>query len=453
MKIEVINPANKEIAGSYELETEEQVFAKLTTAHERFKQWRKSSFATRKELFAKLVTLLNERTEQYAQLMSMEMGKSMIEARAEVKKCAWMTEVYVERGEEWLANEEVSADGVEHYVSFEPLGVIFSIMPWNFPFWQVLRFAVPTIFAGNVSLLKHSNQVPGSSQAIEQLFKDAGFPDGVFQSLIIDHTLGEKLMARDEIRGISFTGSTEVGSRIAEVAGKNLKKVVLELGGSDPFIVFADADLKKAAEVAVTGRFQNCGQSCIAAKRFIVEESVAEEFAMLFAQELAKRKVGDPTICDIGPLVNQSSFTEIIEQVEDAKRLGARVVTGGEVIEHNGYFYRPTILLNTTKEMRVVKEEVFGPVAPIITFQNEQEAIELANDTPFGLGGSIWSKDLRRAKRLAKELECGSVFVNSMVKSDPRMPFGGVKKSGLGRELARYGLMEFVNIKGNNIYE
>lgn len=453
MNIEVINPATQQIVNSYELETEKQVFSKLDQAKECFTQWRNISCAQRGEQFKNIVTLLEKRCDEYAQLMTTEMGKSFSEAKAEVMKCAWMTQVYIDNSEKWLSNEPVTADGVEHFVSFEPLGVVFSIMPWNFPFWQVLRFAVPTMMAGNVSLLKHSNQVPGCALAIEQLFCDAGFPKGAFQALLIDHSVGEKLMSSDDVRGISFTGSTQVGERIAEVAGRNLKKVVLELGGSDPFVVFADADLEKAAKGAALGRFMNCGQSCIAAKRFIVEKSVAQKFAQLFKVELEKKSVGDPMNCDIGPLVNEKSIAEIDGQVQDALSKGATVVTGGKKKEGSGFYFEPTILSDVSKEMLVVSEEVFGPVAPIITFESENEAIELANDTPFGLGGSIWSSDLERGKRLARELECGSVFINSIVKSDPRMPFGGVKKSGLGRELSRFGLMEFVNVKGNSIYK
>ncbi len=452
MQIEVVNPTTEQVIKKYSLESEELVFTKLALAKSCFKQWKNVELQKRIELFIKLADLLDERCDEYATLMAQEMGKSFEEGKVEVKKCGWMARVYAARSEEWLKPEVVRASGKENYVTFEPLGVIFSIMPWNFPFWQVLRFAVPTMMAGNVSMLKHSNQVPGCALAIEKLFLDAGFPKGSFQTVIIDHKIGEKLMASDDVMGISFTGSTEVGCRIAEVAGKNLKKVVLELGGSDPFIVFADADLKSAAEGAALGRFMNCGQSCIAAKRFIIEQSAMQEFTKYFKEALAQKSVGDPMSCAVGPIVNQKGLEEISEQVADAISKGAVVEAGGKKLEGAGFFYAPTILSNVTPQMRVISEEVFGPVAPVITFSSEEEAMELANDTPFGLGGSIWTKDIERGKRLARDLECGSVFVNSIVKSDPRMPFGGIKKSGLGRELSRFGLMEFVNVKGNNIF-
>jgi succinate-semialdehyde dehydrogenase/glutarate-semialdehyde dehydrogenase len=452
MNIEVVNPATEEVINSYEQHSSKECFARLDTAQEAFLQWRDISISERVKLFERLAELLEKQQDQYAKLMTDEMGKSFAEAQAEVEKCAWMTRVYVEHSEKWLQAEQVEADGLEHYVSFEPFGVVLSIMPWNFPFWQVLRFAVPTIMAGNVSMLKHSNQVPGSALAIEQLFKDARFPEGVFQTLITNHHVVEEMMAHDLVRGISFTGSTQVGERIAELAGKNLKPVVLELGGSDPFIVLEDADLEKAAAGAAFGRFLNCGQSCIAAKRFIVAETVADKFIELFKKEVEKKSVGDPMSCALGPVVNRNGVTEIEEQVADALEQGAKLELGGKRLERRGFFFAPTILSNVTRQMRVFSEEVFGPVAPVITFKTEQEAVELANATPFGLGGSIWSEDRARAKKLAPYVECGSIFINSIVKSDPRMPFGGVKKSGLGRELGRYGLMMFVNVKGNSIY-
>ena len=340
-------------------------------------------------------------------------------------------------------------------VVFEPLGAILSIMPWNFPFWQAFRFGIPTLIAGNVSILKHSNVVPQCALAIEEAFNKAGFPQNVFKTIITEHESVAELVKSDLIRGVSLTGSTSAGARIAELAGRNLKKVVLELGGSDPFIVLNDADVEFAAKNAVSGRNVNSGQSCIAAKRFIVMRDVFEEFSKKFAEATNALIVGDPMDMktDVGPLVNKDGLTQIESQVQDAVIKGAIILTGGKKLERKGYFYKPTVLSNIKINMKVVTEEVFGPVAPIIVVNDEEEAIKIANNSEFGLGASVWTKDENKGLEIAKKLEAGDIFINSVVKSDPRMPFGGIKKSGIGRELSKYGLKEFVNIKGINVYE
>jgi succinate-semialdehyde dehydrogenase/glutarate-semialdehyde dehydrogenase len=362
--------------------------------------------------------------------------------------------VYADNGEAWLQEERVEADGMEHHVVFEPLGVILSIMPWNYPFWQALRFAVPGVLAGNTSILKHASNVPQCAFAIEDAFTRAGFPEHVFTTVLADHHGVAALISSDLIRGVSLTGSTGAGARIAEEAGSNLKKVVLELGGSDPFIVLDDADVEFAARNAAKGRMLNTGQSCIAAKRFIVMRSAASAFSKRFADIMSSLIIGDPMDpkTQVGAIVSEEALTELMSQLEQAVESGATVLTGGKRVERPGFFLEPTVVTDTTKDMLIVNQEVFGPIAPIIVVENEDEAVSVANASEFGLGGSVWTRDLKRGANIARRLESGTVFVNSIVKSDPRMPFGGVKKSGIGRELSKYGLREFVNIKGLNIY-
>ncbi len=445
MEISTVNPATGKRISTYKLYSDEKIDKILMAATVGFDSWKKTTIDKRCELLKNLVKLLKEDRVKLAQMMTDEMGKVEKEALAEVDKCAWLSEVYIENLKEWLADEVVVADGLQHRVVFQPLGVIVSIMPWNFPFWQALRFGIPTILAGNVSILKHSNQVPGCALLIEDLFKRAGFPEGVFQAVLATHQqVTEKLIRAEKVRGISLTGSTEAGQKVASEAGKYLKKVVLELGGSDPFIVLEDADIEAAAKGAAAGRLLNCGQSCIAAKRFIVIESIADRFTDAFIRELSK--------IEVGPLVNIAAVNELKVQLEDARKRGGDISIIEKKTNDGGFYFNPAVVRNASKEMSVVTQEVFGPIAPIIRVKNEREAIEIANSTEFGLGGSVWTKDLARGERVALELECGSVFVNSMVKSDPRMPFGGVKMSGIGRELSKWGLREFVNVKGLNIY-
>ncbi len=453
MKIQSINPATLETVAEYDIMEDGQVREILEKSYEQYKKWKKTSIAKRQQLLRNLAQTIREMKEETAKLMTIEMGKPIKQARAELEKCAWTAEVYADNAEKWLAEEKLDADGLKHRVILQPLGVILGIMPWNFPIWQVMRFAIPTTLVGNTVILKHSNAVPGCALAIEEMFRKAGYPEGVFSTIIATHSQTEWLISQNQIMGVSLTGSTEAGARIAEIAGKNLKKVVLELGGSDPFIVCEDVDLEFVVKNAVIGRTQNNGQSCIAAKRFIVHESIAEKFAEKLGDALDKLKIGDPLNDDveIGPMANQGEFERIQSQLEDALQKGGK--TTAEIPEIKGYFVKPGIVLNPKESMKVVKEEVFGPLAPILTFSTDEEAIAIANNTEFGLGGSVWTKNLERGERIAREIEAGSVFVNSITKSDPRVPFGGIKKSGLGRELSWHALREFANIKALNVYE
>ncbi|MCE7736846.1 MAG: NAD-dependent succinate-semialdehyde dehydrogenase [Candidatus Heimdallarchaeota archaeon] len=454
MKIISINPSSEGVNQEYEYMSHETIFRYLKQSQQAFESWKDTDLEERCKLFRNAANVLRTEKERYAKIMVTEMGKPIKQAIAEVEKCAWTCEVYADNVENWLEDEIVQADGKEHRVIFQPLGVILSIMPWNFPFWQVFRFAIPSVIVGNTTFLKHSNDVPGCALAIEEVFTKAGFPKGVFTTILSNHENVYKVIESDIIKGLSLTGSTEVGAKIAEFAGKHLKKVVLELGGSDPFVVCEDIDLDFVVKNAVIGRTQNNGQSCIAAKRFIVHSSIIEEFGKRFAEAIGNLKIGDPMDpeIDIGPMANNGEFQLIKNQIDDAKIGNANFLTGGEILDIPGYYVTPAVVSNVNSDMRIVKEEVFGPVAPLIPFSTDEEAIKIANATEFGLGGSVWSKDEKRAKQIAMKLDVGSVFVNCFVKSDPRMPFGGVKKSGIGRELSKYGLKEFVNVKGLNIY-
>ena len=445
------NPATGERLKEYQLEDFAAISKKLEQGQAAYQEWKAFSVNERQEYVRNFADILEANSDQYARLMTLEMGKAIKESRSEILKCAWLCRVYAENASQWLAQQQVGADGIKHFVSFESLGGILTIMPWNFPFWQVLRFAIPALLVGNVVLLKHSNQVPGCALAIECAFCQAGFPAGVFQTTITSHEMIEKILAHPFIQGASFTGSTEAGRKVYALAAKNLKKMVLELGGSDPFIVLDDANIERAVEGALIGRLINAGQSCIAAKRFIVQKGIYEQFCQLFVQKMQQKITGNPLDeeVDLGPLINQAAVAEIDSQVRDALEQGAQLLCGGE---HKDNFYLPTVLGRATASMKVAREEVFGPVAPIFVVENEREAVALANSTSFGLGASVWSENSARAMSVARELECGTVFVNSSVKSDPRMPFGGIKESGIGRELSRYGLLEFANIKAYNIY-
>ncbi len=453
--VQTVNPATGEALQTYELLSIDDSLSRIRGAHEAYKQnWSKLTISERCEYLKRLAKTLRSKKNEYARQMTLEMGKPIAQSESEVEKCAWTAEVYAEKAEKWLAEEVAETDAQLSYVTYQPLGVILSIMPWNFPFWQVFRFAIPALAAGNTTVLRHSNVCAGSAQAIEESFAIAGFPEGVFSSIVTDHEVVSKLIESDLIQGVSFTGSVEAGQVIGELAGRNLKKCVLELGGSDPFIVLGDADVEKAARVGAEARLISCGQSCIAAKRFIVVELVAERFTSEFAREFERKKVGDPMDreTDVGPLASQTQVTKLDGQVKDALAKGAEPVVGGEPRPGVGAFYEPTVLVKVNEQMKVMREEVFGPVAPIFKVGTEAEAIKAANHSELGLGASLWTSDSKKAKRLAAEIESGIVFVNGLVKSDPRMPFGGVKKSGIGRELSKYGLKEFVNTKSVNIY-
>ena len=452
---ETVNPATEEPIAKYEFMPPSSLQSILENAYDVFIEWRDVPVTERAQLSRRLAQALRGRQEELARIISRELGKPIKQSRAEVEKCAWTAEVYAENGPKWIEEETVAADGKLHQVWFEPLGVIISIMPWNFPLWQSLRFGIPSILAGNTTLLKLANNTTGSALALQQVFEQAGYPEHVFTTILAEHQDLARLIESDLVAGVSLTGSTQVGEKVGAHAAGHLKKAVLELGGSDPFIVLDDADVEFAAKNAVAGRMQNAGQSCIAAKRFIVLRPLADAFARRFAELAGQMVVGDPLDekTEMGPLANLKGLAAIEEQVQDALEHGAQLLTGGKRLERKGYFYAPTVLYETTWEMKVMHEEVFGPVAAVAVVDDEEEAIETANHSEFGLGASIWTGDLERARRLARNLEAGCVFVNSIVKSDPRMPFGGVKKSGLGRELSKYGLREFVNVKSVNFYE
>jgi acyl-CoA reductase-like NAD-dependent aldehyde dehydrogenase len=433
--------------------TKEQINDKVKEARNAFQDWKKDA-SKRTDLLRDFAQELRKNKENLAKTATNEMGKAIKEARSEVEKCAWVMEYYADNGQILSTDEVVNTDARKTVIKFQPIGVIGSIMPWNFPYWQALRFAAPSLMVGNTIVLKPASATMQCGIEIEKAFNRAGLPDGVFQTLVGDSSIAESLIDSD-VNAVTFTGSVPVGSKVAQRATSQVKKTVLELGGSDPFIVCADADIEKASNGAIKGRFINCGQSCIASKRFIVVKNVSNEFIEQFVQKAEKLKVGDPLSddTDMGPLVNASGLKKIDSQVKESIKEGAEVLTGGEQIGKKGYFYKPTVLKNVNPKMSIAQEEVFGPVAPIIVAADEAEAIELANDSDYGLGASIWTQDLDKADKFSNSVESGIVSVNNVVASDPRVPFGGVKKSGFGRELSRYGMLEFVNIKSVRFYD
>ena len=447
-KIETINPATGKVIATYDNETPDQVSKRVKAGREAFASWKKRDLSERTELMRRLGRVMRKSREEYARVVTEEMGKPIRQSLAEVEKCAWVCDYYADHAEVFLRDELIPTEFRKSFVSFEPLGVVASIMPWSFPFWQVMRFAVPALTAGNVGVLKHSSVCLGSALKLEQAFLDAGFPDNVFQAVIGDYRVGEALVQAD-IDAVSVTGSVNTGKRVAELASQGLKKFVLELGGSDPFIVLEDADLHQTAYMATQSRLLNTGQSCISAKRFIVVKDVVDKFTKLFVENTEAEVVGDPLDAKttVGPLVRDSQRQALAKQVDDAKRKGGKILTGGNLIDRDGFFYKPTIISDVNHEMDVVREEVFGPAAPIIVVENEQQAIMEANNSEFGLGASIWTNNIERGIKLARQVESGIVSVNEMVRSDPRLPFGGIKKSGVGRELSEFGIKEFVNIK------
>src|SRR5437870_7737047 len=450
---DVINPTTEKALATYPILTAPQVRAKVGAAREAFRSWSRLDPKERAAYLLRFAEVLRKHKDAYAETMTHEMGKVIREAIAEVEKCAWAAEYFGENGPAFLQPELVATDAMRSYIAFHPRGVLGSIMPWNFPMWQIVRFAVPALIAGNTVVVKPASASPQSGCNLEMAFREAGLPDGVFQIVVGDRTTATALI-RSPVSVVSLTGSVRTGVYVAREASKDRKKVVLELGGSDPFIVAGDADLDAAAKGAVAGRFVNGGQSCIAAKRFFVVDSVANEFVAKFAGRVKRLRVGDrldPTI-DEGPLVSKTQRDEIESQVKDAITKGAKVEVGGKRGRREGWYFEPTLLSHVTKDMRVLREETFGPVAPVMAVPNLRAAIEEANDSEFGLGASLWTQNLGQADELAAQLESGMVFINGVVKSDPRMPFGGVKHSGVGRELSRYGLLEMVNIKTVEIF-
>lgn len=444
-----INPATEEILAEFPILTKEQLEEKIDLGFSTFKEWKKIPFSKKKYLMKRAAAILLKEKEKLARTITLEMGKTIRESLMEVEKCATVCNFFAEQSENIIKKEIIKTEAKESYVRFDPIGIIFAIMPWNFPFWQVFRAAAPALMVGNTMLLKHASNVPQSSQLIEEIFLKAGFPKGSFQNLLIDASMSGEVIKHEYVRAVTLTGSEQAGSIVAATAGAAIKKTILELGGSDPFIILDDADVKKAAQMATSSRLIVTGQSCIAAKRFIVNKKVANEFLKEFKKLFEEKKVGDPLSpqTDVGSLSSKQILKTIEKQVYDSVKLGAKIVTGGKKIAGKGYFYLPTILINVTNNMPVYYEETFGPVAVVFVVKDDSEAIKIANDTKYGLGSSVWTKSKKRSDRFIEELEAGSVFVNSIVKSDPRLPFGGIKMSGFGRELSSYGLKEFVNVK------
>jgi succinate-semialdehyde dehydrogenase/glutarate-semialdehyde dehydrogenase len=449
MSLQAINPATGAVIETVPETDAAGLERMLAAAQAAFLQWRAVPFAARAEHMRKAAGLLRGRKADYARTMTLEMGKPIVQGEAEVEKCAWVCEYYAEHAEAFLSPQPRQTDGSKSYVRFDPLGVVLAVMPWNFPFWQVFRFAAPALMAGNAGVLKHASNVPRSALQIEEVFRDAGFPPGLFASALVGSTAVGGMIADPRIAAVTLTGSEPAGMQVAQRAGHELKKTVLELGGSDPFIVLAEADLAVAARTAAEARLINSGQSCICAKRFIVVEPVADDFVARFVEELRARKMGDPLQRDtqVGPQARVDLRDDLHRQVEESVKRGARRLLGGEIPSGRGAFYPPTLLTAVDKGMPAFDEETFGPVAAVIRARDEADAVRLANDSTFALGASLWTRDLSRAERLAAQIEAGAVFVNGLVKSDPRLPFGGIKRSGYGRELSEYGIREFVNVK------
>jgi succinate-semialdehyde dehydrogenase/glutarate-semialdehyde dehydrogenase len=447
--IESVEPSTEAVRARFDPYSRAAVAAAIAESDAAFRSWREVPISDRAIPMRALARILRDRKDRYARLITTEMGKPITEALGEIEKCAWNCDFYAEHAAAYLADEPVETNARASYVAFEPLGVILAVMPWNFPFWQVVRFLAPAFMAGNAAVLKHASNVPQCALAIEEAVRDAGFPSGLLRTLLLSGAEVEPVIADDRVRAVTLTGSTATGARIAELAGRAVKKAVLELGGSDPFIVLRDADIPAAAETAARARFQNAGQSCIAAKRFLVEEPVADEFERRFADAIRALRVGDPLdpATQVGPLAREDLRDTLERQVAESVRMGARVVAGGTRRAGKGWFYEPTLLTGVTEDMPVLKEETFGPVAALLRVRDSDEAVRVANSSPYGLGAALWTKDGPAARALARRIESGSVFINGMVASDPRLPFGGVKKSGYGRELSSFGIREFVNIQ------
>ncbi|MBB6220048.1 NAD-dependent succinate-semialdehyde dehydrogenase [Rhizobium leguminosarum] len=443
------NPATGDRLATYDLHDDAYVEAALAAAADAQKTWRKRPVGERVHLLRNIAKALRAGKSRYAEMVTREMGKPIVEAEAEIEKCAYNCDFYAEHAADYLADEALASNASQSAVAFDPLGVVLAIMPWNYPFWQFFRFAAPAFAAGNGAILKHANNVPECALAIAEIMREAGCPEGLFATLLIEPSKVAGIIADDRIAAVTLTGSTEVGAIVASQAGKALKKQVLELGGSDPFIVLADADLEEAATVAVKARYINVGQSCVNAKRFIVEESIADRFVELFCAKVAALKIGDPRVRDtnIGPMARENLMTGLHAQVEKTVAAGAKLMAGGKPLDRAGFYYAPTVLDHVRPDMAAFSEETFGPVAAIIRVKDAVEAVRLANQTEYGLGSAIWSRDIERARQLAREIDAGAVFINGMVASDPRYPFGGIKRSGYGRELGVYGIREFVNIK------
>ena len=450
MAIATINPATGETLKTFTPLTDAEIETKLALAQSTFEQYRHTTFSQRSQWLNRCADILEKDAAKFGQIMTMEMGKTLQSAIAEAKKCALVCRYYAEKAPEFLADVPIASDASQSYVAYQPLGTILAVMPWNFPFWQVFRFAAPALMAGNVGVLKHASNVPQCALAIESIISQAGFPSGAFQTLLIGASKVKSIIEDDRVKAATLTGSEPAGAALASAAGEQIKKVVLELGGSDPFVVMESADIESAVTTAVTARMLNNGQSCIAAKRFIVAESVADRLESQLLDRFKALTIGDPMDkdTDIGPLATAKIRSELDEQVKKALQQGAKVLIGGEPIgDRQGNYYPPTILTNIPVDSPIAREEFFGPVAMLFRVKNIDKAIALANNIPFGLGASAWTNNSDESQRFVNELEAGAVFINGMVKSDPRLPFGGIKRSGYGRELSSQGIHEFVNIK------
>lgn len=447
--ISTYNPATQKKISDYSLLSAEELSQVIDNNHKTYLVWRTLKYTDRGILFKRLAVLLRKRSDELALLITSEMGKIIVESKAEIDKCAWLCEYYADNTEQLLLPEVMTSDATNCYVRFDPLGTVFAIMPWNFPFWQVLRAAVPTMMAGNTFVLKHAPNVFGCAQAIQALFLEAGFPANTFNNLLIPVELSEQVIAHPAICGVTLTGSSRAGRSVAALSGKHLKKCVLELGGSDPYIVLNDADINLACKTSVFSRMLNAGQVCISAKRFIVEEGVYEAFVEQQKILLEQIAVGDPvdSKTGMGPMARIDLLEQLEKQVSDSIAIGAKLVIGGHRIHPNALYFQPTLLTHVTPEMPVWKEETFGPVSVIVPAKNAHEALDIANKTNMGLGASLWTADLNLANEMASQIEAGAIFINGMTKSDPRIPFGGIKQSGFGRELGSYGIKEFLNIK------
>ncbi len=448
--IKSINPATGETIKTYQSHSAQEVNQIIQSVAKRWHQWQTTSFEERSGLFRELAGLLKQKKEDLALLMAREMGKVLREGISEIEKCAWVCEYYAENAAEFLKNEPITSDFTRSYVSYRPLGVILAVMPWNFPFWQLFRFAAPTLMAGNTAVLKHASNVPGCALAIEGLFREAGFPEDVFRTLLINSSEVKAVIKHPAIKAVSLTGSTPAGKSVASIAGSEVKRCVLELGGSDPYLILEDADVASAAKICTAGRLLNAGQSCIGAKRFVIVEKVYDEFMKRFTREMSNARYGDPfdPRTTMGPLARTDLRDDLHRQVTNSMKKGAIITLGGAIPKDDGAFYPPTILENVKPGMPAYEEELFGPVASVIRVKDEAEAIRVANDTVFGLGAAVFTRDEERGRHIAEtQLQAGCCFVNDFVKSDPRLPFGGIKESGFGRELSRHGILEFVNVK------
>ncbi len=448
--IKSINPATGANIQNYSEMGNEEISKILYAAGEVQQSWKRTGFDIRKTKMLRAAAMLRERKDSLSELMTAEMGKPIGQSKSEVEKCAWVCEYFADNSEKFLEDEIIKSDASKSFISYRPLGVVLAVMPWNFPFWQVFRFAAPNLMAGNAGVLKHASNVTGCALAIEEIFKEAGFPENLFRTLVLPSKRVKEVIENDNIAAVTLTGSVPAGKAVAAAAGGMLKKSVMELGGSDPYLVLEDADLEKTAEICVTSRLINNGQSCIAAKRFIVVESVYHEFEKLFVEKMKQKTVGDPTdpSIDIGPLARTDLRDELHQQVLQSIEKGASLLLGGKIPEGNGAYYPPTVLSNVAPGMPAYDDELFGPVASLIRVKDEKSGIITANDSIFGLGAAVFTSDLKRGERIAKEeLEAGCCFVNEFVRSDPRLPFGGIKESGYGRELSVFGIKEFMNLK------